>query len=372
MIPYSKQYIDNKDIKFVSKVLSSKFITQGPLIEEFEKKISKFVGSKYAVAVSSCSAGLHLSAIIAKLKNGKRFITSPNSFCSTANAGIHCGADFDFADIDFKTGNISLDDLKIKLKKYYDVIIPVHFAGLAVDMKYLKKMSPKKTIIIEDAAHALGAKYKDGSMVGSCKYSDMTVFSFHPVKSITTGEGGVVTTNNKQYYENLKILRSHGIEKNFSLPWHYEMQKLGFHYRITDIQCALGISQLKKLRNFIKKRTKIAKYYDKFFNNFKNCEPLQDKLRNLSANHLYVLKINFKKIKKKRELVMNLLKKKGIGTQVHYIPINSHPFYKNKKKYILRNMSKYFDQCLSIPIFFELTKKQQDYIIKSIKQVIEN
>ncbi len=378
MIPYSRQYIDSNDIKHVVKTLKSKLITQGPIIEKFEKLICKFVGAKYAVAVSSCSAGLHIAAMAGKLNKTKKLLTSPNSFCSTANAGIHCSAKVDFADINIETGNISLINLKQKMRKNkYKMLIPVHFAGLPVDMKHLKKITPKKTIIIEDAAHALGANYKDGSKIGCCKYSDMTVFSFHPVKSITTGEGGIVTTNNKGLYENLKILRSHGIVKNFAKknktnPWYYEMQTLGFHYRITDIQCALGISQLKKINGFIRRRRKIAEYYDKFFIKFKNCKPLQLHQRNLSANHLYVLKINFKKIKKSRKKVMEILKKKGISTQVHYIPIYSHPFYREKRKINLSNMSSYYEQCLSIPIFYSLNKKQQNYIIKSFKEIVEN
>ena len=281
MIPYSKQFIDTNDIKYVSKTLKANFITQGPLIEKFEKKISNYVGSKYAVAVSSCSAGLHLAAIASNLNYGKTLITSPNSFCSTANAAKHCKAKVEFIDIDYDTGNISLKKLEKQIKKKIDVITPVHFGGLAVDMATIKKLTlNKKIILIEDAAHALGAKYKDGSMVGNCKYSDMTVFSFHPVKSITTGEGGMITTNNKKLYERLKILRSHGIDKNFkhmksknqTLPWYYEMKQLGFHYRLTDLQCALGLSQLKKLTKFIRKTKKIAKYYDIHFSKFKNCK----------------------------------------------------------------------------------------------------
>ena len=382
MIPYSKQFIDNSDIKNVNKVLKGHFITQGPTIENFEKKIAKYVGSKYAVAVSSCSAGLHLAAIASDLSKGKKILTSPNSFCSTANAAKHCDADVDFVDIDYDTGNLSLDEIKKKIsKKKINVIIPVHFGGLPVDMRSLKKIVlKKKIVIIEDAAHALGSKYQDGSMVGNCKYSDMTVFSFHPVKSITTGEGGVITTNNTKIYNRLKLLRSHGIEKKSNYikfkknvsPWYYEMQSLGFHYRITDIQCALGLSQLKKVKKFILKRKKIAIYYDNFFSKFRNCKPLQLDQRNLSSNHLYILKINFKKIKKSRSEVMNFLKKKGIGTQVHYIPISSHPFYREKKiKFKLNNMTKYYNECLSIPIFYSLSKKQQYYIIKTLESIIE-
>ena len=235
-------------------------------------------------------------------------------------------------------------------------------------------------MIFEDAAHALGAHYQDGSPVGYCKFSDMTIFSFHPVKSITTGEGGVITTNNKKIYDKLKSLRSHGIERDksklnkkfFFSPWYYEMQKPGFHYRITDIQCALGLSQLKKLKKFINYRRKIANFYDKQFSKFKNCKPLQLNMRKKSANHLYVLKINFEKIKKSKKEVIKYLRSNNILTQVHYIPVTNHPYYSQyKKKNKLINTSVYYEQCLSIPIFFGLKKNQLKFIVKKLKKIIE-
>lgn len=381
MIPYSTQYIDKEDINSVVRSLKSKFITQGPLIEKFEKKICKLVKVKYAVAVSSCSAGLHLAAIVAGLKKGKTILTSPNTFCSTANSALHCGANVEFVDIDGETGNISLQEIKRKLKeKKIHAIVPVHFGGLPIQMKELKKIVNKRNIIIfEDAAHALGAKYEDGSMVGSCKFSDMTVFSFHPVKSITTGEGGVITTNNKVFYEKLKNLRSHGIEKdkkkfkteNKKKLWYYEMRDLGFHYRITDLQCALGLTQLSKLKRFISFRKNIAKKYDKMFSNFENVEVLQKDLRSRSANHLYVIKIKFNKIRLTREKVMQKLKKNGIGTQVHYIPVIFHPFYQKKPLKDFGNTKNYYNECLSIPIFYNLKNEQQKHIVNSIKKIIE-
>ncbi len=381
MIPYSKQFIDQKDIKMVVNSLRGKFITQGPKVEEFEKKICKIVKCKYAVAVSSCSAGLHIASIASGLKRGSTMLTTPNTFCSTANSALHCGAKVEFSDININTGNICLDNiLKIINKKKIKVIIPVHFGGLPVEVKKLRKISRKKKIlIIEDAAHALGAKYSDGSMVGSCKFSDMAVFSFHPVKSITTGEGGVITTNNKDLYEKLKNLRSHGIEKNQkklknngNKIWYYEMRDLGFHYRITDIQCALGISQLNKLKKFVSYRRKIANNYDKLFSKIPGIKVLQNMQRNRSSNHLYVIKINFKRLGIKREIVMKKLRKKGIITQVHYIPVTFHPFYKKKSyKKKLQNMTRYYDECLSIPIFYKLKLKDQRYIVNSIKNIIE-
>ncbi len=381
MIPYSTQYIDKEDINSVIRSLKSKFITQGPLIERFEKKICKLVKVKYAVAVSSCSAGLHLAAIVAGLKKGKTILTSPNTFCSTANSALHCGANVEFVDIEKDTGNISLEAIKQKLKKKkIHAIAPVHFGGLPIKMQNLKKIIKKKNIIVfEDAAHALGAKYEDGSMVGSCKFSDMTVFSFHPVKSITTGEGGVITTNNKVFYEKLKNLRSHGIEKdkkkfkkiNKNKLWYYEMRDLGFHYRITDFQCALGLTQLNKLKRFISFRKNIAEKYDKMFSTFKNVEVLQKNLRSRSANHLYVIKIKFNKINLSREKIMQKLKKSGINTQVHYIPIIFHPFYQKKSLKGFDNIKNYYSECLSIPIFYNLKREKQKYIVNSIRKITE-
>lgn len=382
--PYSKQNINSNDISSVIKVLKSDFITQGKKIFEFENAIKKYVGCKYAVAISSASAGLHLAVKSLGSNSKELSITSPITFCSTINSVLHCGGDVLFSDIDYFTGNISISNLKAKLKsKKIKIILPVHFGGLAPDMKEIKKMVKKKNIyIIEDAAHSLGANYKDGSKVGSCKYSDMTVFSFHPVKTITTGEGGVVTTNSKAIYEKLVNLRSHGIEKQSKkfvnkrykkLPWYYEVQNLSYHYRITDFQCALGISQLSRINYFIKRRKEIAKRYDKAFKNSKNFAPLQFELRDNSSNHLYVLLINFSKIKKNKIQIVKDLKKRGIGTQVHYIPLFLHPFYKKKIKtsnYDLKNSLNYYRDALSIPIYPDLKKNEQEKIIKIIKKII--
>ena len=252
-------------------------------------------------------------------------------------------------------------------------------------MEKIKKISNKAgTFIYEDAAHALGAKYKNNKKVGSCYYSDMTVFSFHPVKSIATGEGGAITTNNKKIYEKLKILRSHGIEKekkNFInkksksrevQPWYYEMQDLGYNYRITDIQCSLGISQLKKISKFLKKRKQLAKNYDQAFNKLKNCTPLHNGMRERSSNHLYILLIDFKKIKKNRSFIMKKFLALGIITQVHYIPVFNHPYYKNKISYKKRcpNSINYYNSALSIPLYYDLSIRQQKYVIKKVKEII--
>jgi len=388
MIPYGKHHIDKKDIKSVIKVLKSNNLTQGPLISAFEKRVSKYVGSKYAVAVTSGTAGLHLASIVSGINKGKTLLTSAITFASTANSALFCGGNTVFADIDSSTINMSINHIKkIISKKKIHAFAPVHFGGLPCDVKGIKKIADRVgAAIYEDAAHAFGASYPDGAKVGSCKYSDMTVFSFHPVKSITTGEGGMITTNNKKIYEKLLRLRNHGLEKkknNFLSkkkshtnkkinPWYYEMQELGYNYKITDIQCALGLSQLKKINKFVRKRRKLAKKYDLSFSNLKNCKPVQKDMRSLSSNHLYILKINFQKLGKTRAELMNEFKKSGIMTQVHYIPVVTHPYFEQKKYKISNypNSLDYYNCALSIPLFYDLTDKQQLYVISKVKQLI--
>jgi UDP-4-amino-4,6-dideoxy-N-acetyl-beta-L-altrosamine transaminase len=388
-IPYGKQFIDKDDIKAVSKALQKDFITQGPIIEQFERKVCRIVGSKYAVALSSCSAGLHLALASIKKTKKKEVITSPISFVSTANAIIHNKYNPVFLDIDKYSLNLCINKFEnyISRNKNISAVIPVHLGGYAFNSKILFNLAKRKKIyVIEDAAHSFGAKYEDGNMVGSCKYSDITVFSFHPVKTLTTGEGGVVTTNSRKIYERLLRLRSHGIEKKTNQwknkkfgftngkknPWYYEMQNLGFNYRITDIQCALGLSQLKKLKKIINKRIKIANIYDENFKDLENVFLPQFKNRNISSNHLYVLNLDFKRIKINRRDFMRILIKKGIITQVHYIPIHLHPYFKNKpiKKLNLENAMRYYNQALSIPIFYDLSSSDQKKIINIIKKTL--
>ena len=388
MIPYGKHHVDEEDIKSVIKVLKSDNLTQGPLIDAFEKEISIYVGAKYSVALTSCTAGLHLAAIVSKINKGKVLLTSPITFVATANSSLYCNGETIFADIDSSTINISIDSIKkIISQKKIHAIAPVHFGGLPCNMKKIKEIADEVgAIIYEDAAHAFGASFPDGSKVGSCKYSDMTIFSFHPVKSIATGEGGVVTTNDKYLYERLLSLRNHGIEKNqdnfqsknnsitngINNPWYYEMQELGYHYRITDIQCALGLSQLKKIDKFIMKRRELAKKYDLAFENLKNCEPIQKNMRDFSSNHLYILRINFKKLSKTRASLMEELKNVGIMTQVHYIPVILHPYFQKKgyKDDNFSNSYNYYNNALSIPLFYDLTNKEQSHVINQIKKLV--
>lgn len=386
MIPYSKQYIDNDDIKAVVNVLKSPFLTQGPEVENFEKTIAEFVGVKYALAVSSATAGLHIAYQAIGLSKNDLFVTSPISFVSTANAGLYCGATPIFCDINLQDGNISPNELEaIAKNKNIKLIAPVHYAGYPCDMKKIKSIASKnknfKTFIIEDAAHALGGEYKNGKKIGSCCYSDMTVFSFHPVKNITTGEGGVITTNNKTFYKKLLRLRSHGINKlddkfifrkNGKNPWYYEMREIGYHYRMTCIQAALGISQLNKINIFKKKKQNLQKKYHKLFYDVENISMLKYENLNLSGYHLFVLLINFDKLKVTRADLMNYLRKNGIITQVHYIPIHNHPYYKKNLNISAKTpvADTFYNQCISIPFFYKLKLKDQIYISNLIKEFI--
>jgi perosamine synthetase len=389
MIPYGRHYVDEDDIQAVVNVLRSGTLTQGPIIEQFENEIAAYVGAKYAVAVSSATAGLHLAALTAGVGPGSTLITSPITFIASANAGLYAGGNVNFADIDSHTINMSPELLREALNKNLNTkaVIPVHFAGLPCDMLAIKALADQGgTVVIEDAAHALGAYYSDGNKVGSCSHSHMTVFSFHPVKSIATGEGGMITTNDEALYRKLLRLRSHGINKlddAFELssqaktdgevnPWYYEMQELGFHYRITDIQCALGLSQLKKLNQFISRRRALAKKYDEAFADLKTCRPTQVEGRDYSANHLYVLRVDFKRLGITRPILMKILKEKGVGSQVHYIPVPMQPYYRKQGSNVKNfpNSLNYYEEALSIPLFYNLTNLEQLSIIKIFRELL--
>ena len=389
LIPYGKHHIDEDDIQAVVDVLKSDFLTQGPVVEIFEQAIADYCGAKYAVAVSSGTAALHISAMAAGVAPGNALVTTPITFVASANAGVYAGGDVFFADIDKQTVNLSptaLGDLAAR-QKNIRAVVPVHFAGLPCDMPAIKKVADTAgAVVIEDAAHALGSVYPDGGHVGNCSHSLMTVFSFHPVKAISAGEGGMITTNDESIYRKLLRLRSHGINKlndAFELPeqgmtngvkdpWYYEMQELGFNYRITDIQCALAISQLKKLDSFTNRRRELVKQYDECFRSFQNCRPAQTSGRDLSAHHLYVLRIDFNGKGINRAQVIQKLRDKGIASQVHYIAVPAHPFYQH------RGLSPddypaakaYYEEALTIPLFYDLSDEEQHYIVEVFRELI--
>jgi UDP-4-amino-4,6-dideoxy-N-acetyl-beta-L-altrosamine transaminase len=358
-------------------------------VEAFENAIARYVGAKYAVAVSSGTAALHLAASAAGVGPGTSLVTSPITFVASANAARYCEGDVLFADIDPETINMSPDALREVLLKNSNVkaIIPVHFAGLPCDMIAIKNLADtSRAAVIEDAAHALGATYPNGKRVGCCENSLMTIFSFHPVKAIAAGEGGMITTNDEATYRKLIRSRSHGINKlddalqvqveafadGEQNPWYYEMQELGFHYRITDIQCGLALSQFSKLDSFISRRRDLVKNFDWAFAGMKNFCPAQTSGRDQSGHHLYVLRIDFKQIALTRGQVMKKLREYGIGSQVHYIPVPSHPYYRQLgfKPEHYSNAQLFYEQALSIPLFFDLTDDQQNQVIQAIKEVV--
>ena len=388
MIPYSKQSISLIDALRVARQVKFKSLTQGTQIKEFENSVANYVGSRYAVAVSSATAGLHLAHLAIGHPFGSNIATSPLSFVASANTIIYAGHTPFFIDIDFDTGSMSVDKLTDLINQIkISTVVPVHYAGLPCEMQRIHEVCKEKNIyIIEDAAHALGATYDSGEKVGSCTYSDMTVFSFHPVKSITTGEGGMITTNNEELYDKLLKLRTHGIRRkevgfqNKILgytdgqpnPWYYEMDSLGYHYRLTEIQAVLGYSQMKRIDRFIEQRHVIAKRYDKYLSGINNIKKSQNKSGGLSANHLYTIKIDFAKINLSRNDLMNKLREIGIITQVHYIPIPLHPYYKELGYDVenLPNTMNFYSQILSIPIYPQLSIIKQRKVYKNLKKLL--
>ena len=377
-IPYGHQSITDDDIQAVVSVLKSEWLTQGPNIREFEEALAKKTGAQFAVATSSGTAALHCACLAAGIKASDEVITSPITFTASANCVLYCGGEPVFADITKNTANICPEEIKKKITKKTKAVIPVHYAGHPCDLEEIHEISKEnKLTVIEDAAHALGAQYKE-SKIGSCKYSDMTICSFHPVKHITTGEGGAILTNSKYYYEKLMLFRNHGITKDENKyisqkmkksDWYYEMHELGFNYRITDFQCALGISQLKKLDSFIKRRREIVAYYNSSFKDIADIVLPIEKENVMSAWHLYYLRFKNGSI---REHMYNSLKNRGIGTQVHYIPVYLQPFYQKQglKKKSCPIAEDFFMRELSIPIYPTLSEGDMEYVATTIADIV--
>ncbi len=370
-LPYGRQWIDDQDIAAAIEVLKSDFLTTGPKVKEFEEKFSQYVGSKYAVAVSNGTAALHVACLAAGLTQRQELITSPLTFVASANCALYCGATPVFVDVD-NNGLIDEEKIEKKITRKTRVLIPVHYSGLPCSMEPIQKIAQKHHLtIIEDACHAIGARYKD-MRIGDCTFSDQTVFSFHPVKQLTTGEGGMITTNSKEVYEKLLIFRNHGITKDplnyVNLnhgPWYYEMQNLGFNYRITDFQCALGISQLTKIDTFIEKRRQIAKKYDDAFQGKDNLEILTENQDVRNSYHLYPLRVKNAEI---RLRLFNFLRTKGIFCQVHYIPVYLHPYYQTLgyERGLCPAAEDFYQRELSLPIYPLMNNEDVEYVIEQI------
>ncbi len=377
---YGRQFIDDDDISAVVSVLRSDFLTQGPVVRAFEKKICEITGARFAVAVSNGTSALHLAVASLNLDSGKG-VTSPITFMASSNAFIYNGLIPDFADIDKKSYNLSADSLKNRIDGDTKVVIPVHFAGQVCDMQEISKIAKEREVfVIEDASHALGSKYFDGSMVGSCKFCDLTTFSFHPVKTITCGEGGAITTNDENLYKRLLMLRNHGISKdsdNFVFKnegvWYHEMQMLGFNFRMSDIHASLGVSQLGKLDFFAKKRRELVDFYNELFEDVDFVQtPFEFHCGN-AVFHLYVVLIDFEGIGISRNDFMLRLKGKNIGSQVHYIPVYRQPFYEKYgfDKDDFPNAENFYKKALSLPLFPQMTKKDVGFVVKSIIDIAE-
>ena len=379
MIPYGKQNINKDDISSVIKVMESNYLTQGPTTPKFEKKLTKYCNAKYAVAVINATSALHLACLALKVEKNDIVWTSPITFVASANAARYCDAIIDFVDINLETYNLCPQKLEEKLKsakkteKLPKVIIVVHLAGQSCDMQKIHKLSLEYGFnIIEDASHCIGGKY-DEKPIGNCEYSDITVFSFHPVKIITTCEGGVCMTNDKTLYNTIYNLRSHGVVRNQSDmknishgPWYYEQVNLGYNYRLNDLQAALGISQMERLDNFIKERHKIAKMYDKVFKSSETITTPYQSPKSYSSFHLYIIRINQEE-GENRKTVFERLRNNGINVNIHYIPVYKHSYYQQFNYDSLPNAEKYYSEAISLPIFPGLTEKQFNFIIDTLK-----
>lgn len=385
MIPYGRQDINQDDIDAVVDVLKSDFLTQGPAVPAFEKSVAEYCGAQHAIAVNSATSALHIACLALGVGNGDIVWTTPITFVASANCALYCGAEVDFVDIDPLTYNISVECLRKKLVKAEKngnlpkVVIPVHFAGQSCDMAGIYTLSQQYGFkIIEDASHAIGGCYKD-EPIGNCRYSDITVFSFHPVKIITTGEGGMALTNDTKLAKKMGLLRSHGITRDVKDmphepdgPWYYQQVDLGFNYRMTDIQAALGVSQMQRLDEFVSRRHTIANRYDERLKNLPLLIPLQQ-TDSYSSLHLYAIRIQLGQIKKTHQEVFETLRDVGIGVNLHYIPIYHQPYYKNLGfvKGYCPNAESYYSEAISLPMYPALSEVQQDRVIEKLRDAIK-
>lgn len=383
-IPYGRQSISPADISAVVEVLQSDWLTQGPMIPKFEETVCQFCGAKYGVAVSSATAGLHIACLTAGLGEGDYLWTVPNTFVASANCGLYCGAKVDFIDIDPHTYNLDVNALAEKLaiaksrNKLPKVVIPVHFAGKSCAMEEIDRLAKEYGFtVIEDASHAIGGSYQ-GQPVGSCRYSAMAVFSFHPVKIIATGEGGMVLTNDPKLYAKLLRLRTHGITRDPDLmddprhgAWYYQQLELGFNYRLTDLQAALGISQMQRIDDFIRRRRQVVDHYGQLLKNLPLSLPSQDS-ESQSSWHLYVVRLELAKLGKTRRQIFDHLRSLGIGVNVHYIPVHTQPYYQ-KLGFGWGDFPQaedYYHSALSLPIHYELTDSDIDRVVRGLQSAL--
>jgi UDP-4-amino-4,6-dideoxy-N-acetyl-beta-L-altrosamine transaminase len=386
MIPYGKQEILQEDIDAVVNVLKSDYLTQGPQVPLFEKAIMNAVSSQYALAVNSATSALHIACLALDVGKGDVVWTTPITFVASANCALYCGAAIDFVDIDKDSYNLSADKLEEKLFSAREnnfampkVVIVVHLCGQSCDMQKIHTLKQEFGFsIIEDASHAIGGKYQ-GQPIGNCKHSDITIFSFHPVKVVTTAEGGVATTNDKHLARKMKLFRSHGITKDVQKmthipdgPWYYQQIDLGFNYRMTDLQAALGVAQMKRLDEFVSKRHNIAKRYDQLLQNLPITLPWQHS-DSYSGLHLYVIRLQLDKIKVNRRQVFESLHEQGIGVNVHYIPIHTQPFYQKMgfKQGDYPQAEQYYGQAISLPMYTQLSIQQQEQVCLALNKALQ-
>jgi len=398
VIPYSRQLIEQDDIEAVTQVLRSDFLTQGPTIEAFESALTSYTGARYAVLFCSGTAALHAAHFAAGVTAGDQVLTSPITFAATSNAALYLGGTPVFVDVESDTGNMDVKSLEQAITPRAKVIVPVHYAGHPVDLKAISLVAKESgLIVIEDACHALGAEYrtigsrgkgqeagsKDWARIGDCSYSDMTVFSFHPVKQITTGEGGAVLTNRSDYYEKLCLFRTHGITKDPSKfkvrsstaegGWYYEMQFLGFNYRITDVQAALGMSQLRKLNRFVSKRREIAERYSTAYADNPCFTTPPERSYARSSYHLYPIRLS-NGLKRNKNEIFSALRDSGLGVQVHYIPVYLHPFYREMgySPGLCPAAEDFYQREISIPLYPAMDDQAIDTVIATLRRIFKN
>ena len=384
MIPYGRQNITEDDIQAVVDVLKSDFLTQGPKVPEFEKVLSDYVGAKFAVAANSATSSLHVACLALGLGPGDWMWTTPVSFVASANCGVYCGAKIDFVDIDPFTNNLSVSALEAKLQKAEaehclpKILIAVHLSGLSCDMRALHHLSKQYGFkIIEDASHAIGGSYEN-QKIGSCQYSDVAIFSFHPVKIVTTAEGGVGVTNNEKIAQKMRLLCSHGVTRDPELmtkepdgSWYYQQVCLGFNYRMTELQAALGISQMNRIDAFVERRHLLARRYSELLEDLPvSITPMPENSR--SGLHLYIIRLQLNNIQHSHRDVFESLRMKNIGVNLHYIPIHLQPYYRDKgfKEGDFPEAEKYYGEALSLPMFPDLTFEQQDQVIAALRSLI--